>query len=451
MWLVALTRIVGAEFGGDVGGRNGAFVEGELVEVAEDVFAGAVLLADTQAVVGVDAALTAGGVEGVPFSVVIQTFLFFSVNPPGGCAFNRCLNMIWGCPVWLVVLLGMFVGQGDLIEDTRFVLPPDVYLVEPVAATFAPDGRCYLLDRDQKKVLIFDAQGRFQKAFGAEGQGPGEMMDPFQIQADDTAVYIWEDRQMISVFDREGVFQRQFHTTSARPRVFAALNPELLLLGYRSREHDGMYMHFALFDGKGNAGEHLLKEKNRAFVKVGEGDNNVTVRAYMPEVEVQPSGQGTWLAGFSQNNSLMEIDKHGKVVATHRFDLPLVEASDRDVEVMENMSFPNPDGGRVSLKDLPNIKLDFSQPKAYYTHFVVGPERVAFVLTPLGSTDAVSTGHSYGTYVVCDRKTGKRVAHGDYRLAEDSRVFYKNNKVLGCVVNKDEEFEISTYHLKGMK
>lgn len=353
--------------------------------------------------------------------------------------------------MWLVILLGMFVGQSDLIKDTRFTLPADVFLVDPVAAAFAPDGHCYLLDRDQKKVFVFDAKGRFQTAFGAEGQGPGEMMNPFQIQADADAVYVWEDRQMISVFNRDGVFQRQFHTTSARPRVFAALTPDRLLLGFRTREQDGMYMHFALFDGKGSEGAHLLKEKNLAFVRVGEGDNNVTVRAYMPELDIQPTGQGTWLLGFSQSNELMEVDKQGKVVASHRFELPLIEPTERDIEVMENLSFPSPDGGRLSLKDLPNIKLDFSQPKAYYTHFSIGAERVAFVLTPLGSTDAVNTGHSYGTYVVCDRKSGKRVAHGKYQLPEDSRVFYKNNQILGCVVNQDDEFEIATYRLKGMK
>ncbi|CAM2010200.1 6-bladed beta-propeller [Acanthopleuribacter pedis] len=353
--------------------------------------------------------------------------------------------------MWLLLLLGLFVGSEDLVKQKGYLLPDDAFLADPVAMAFSPDGRLYLLDREQKRVFFWDAAGRFQGAFGTEGQGPGEFLNPFQLQADNGAVYIWEDRQVISVFSPKGEFVRRFHTTSARPRVFAPLKNDLFLLGFRSRDHRAMYMHFELRNGQGEPVQELMKEENKAFVRVGEGDNNVTIRAYMPEIDIQPTENGTWLAGFSQETTLREIDASGKVLKTHRFDLPQIESSERDREVFMSMSFPGPDGQRIGLKDLPNIKVDFSQPKAYYTHFVLGKSRIAFVLSPIGSTDAVNTGHSYGTYVVCDRNSGKRVGKGFYRLPEDSRVFYKNNRILGVVLNDDDEFEIATYTLKGLK
>lgn len=45
----------------------------------------------------------------------------------------------------------------------------------------APDGRMYVLDRDEPRVRVFDASGRLMLGFGRRGQGPGELEAPFAV------------------------------------------------------------------------------------------------------------------------------------------------------------------------------------------------------------------------------------------------------------------------------
>ena len=43
------------------------------------------------------------------------------------------------------------------------------------------DGTVYVLDTKDSRVKVFDAKGKFLRAFGKAGQGPGEMNRPVGI------------------------------------------------------------------------------------------------------------------------------------------------------------------------------------------------------------------------------------------------------------------------------
>ena len=45
----------------------------------------------------------------------------------------------------------------------------------------SPEGTMYVLDRDEPRIRIFDAQGRLRLGTGRRGQGPGELEAPFAI------------------------------------------------------------------------------------------------------------------------------------------------------------------------------------------------------------------------------------------------------------------------------
>lgn len=51
---------------------------------------------------------------------------------------------------------------------------PDAIIYEPTGVVAAPDGTIFIGDRSSNQIKMFDADGRYVKSLGNEGQGPGE-------------------------------------------------------------------------------------------------------------------------------------------------------------------------------------------------------------------------------------------------------------------------------------
>ncbi len=63
---------------------------------------------------------------------------------------------------------------GDTDDDRD-----DFYRAGGVAVD--PSGRIYVLDAGNHRVQVFDADGKYMRTFGAEGQGPGELQSPVSV------------------------------------------------------------------------------------------------------------------------------------------------------------------------------------------------------------------------------------------------------------------------------
>jgi len=351
----------------------------------------------------------------------------------------------------VLLLLSMLAGGDDVIVLKSFEAPKgDDFLSFPVAMCFAPEGRLFLADVGKMRIHIWEADGTYVKAFGRQGEGPGEFINPFQMVATSEAVYVWEDRRRMSVFDHDGKFLQSFHTNDARPRVFGVLKPDLFLLGHKRETEEGPAMVVTLRNGMGESLQELLSENNNGFITQGEGNNNAYLKAYLPELDIHQGPGVIWYYGFSQSKTLYGIDDDGKRVFEKTFELPTEKPSDLDREAFGSMSFPSPDGGRIAVKDLPNIRITYEFPKAYYTHFLIKGEHIAFVLTPIGSTDGTNTGYARATYYVNDFASGKLLSRGSYAFPEDSVVYYKNGRILACVLNEDDDFEVREVTLRGL-
>lgn len=68
------------------------------------------------------------------------------------------------------------------------------------------DGGIVLLNAGTKQLLVFGPDGRFRRAVGRAGSGPGEFMDPRWLgRGDGDTLYVWDGRLMrLSMFDGAG-------------------------------------------------------------------------------------------------------------------------------------------------------------------------------------------------------------------------------------------------------
>lgn len=90
-------------------------------------------------------------------------------------------------------------------DATHFAGPTDM-AIAPSGDVFVTDGY------GNRRVVHFDAQGKFVKAWGAYGGGPGQFCLPHQVVVDSRGVLYVADRNSgrIQLFDQQGKFLDQW-------------------------------------------------------------------------------------------------------------------------------------------------------------------------------------------------------------------------------------------------
>jgi len=103
----------------------------------------------------------------------------------------------------LLLTLGVPDKAGE--DETHFNMPTDM-AITPAGDVFVSDGY------GNRRVVRFDPQGKFVKAWGQYGGGPGDFCLPHQIVVDSRGVLYVADRNSgrIQLFDQEGKFLDQW-------------------------------------------------------------------------------------------------------------------------------------------------------------------------------------------------------------------------------------------------
>ncbi len=82
-------------------------------------------------------------------------------------------------------------------------------LLRPQGLAFDPQGRLLVADTGNHRIQILAPDGRFLKAFGEQGSDPGQFRSPFGLTADEHGNIIVADtwNHRIQVFDSDGAFR----------------------------------------------------------------------------------------------------------------------------------------------------------------------------------------------------------------------------------------------------
>lgn len=174
-------------------------------------------------------------------------------------------------------------GAGDSPEES---------FVEIVALDVRPDGTAYVLDMKDNRVKVFDAQGRFLRAFGKKGQGPGELNQPVGLLITPENEVLIEDalNQRLALFSLDGKFLRNISTATA--------------LGLSGIEMNGRGLIVARSMGMGDAG--------KMFMDVKTYDKDLNPKIKLAAVEFPISLQSK-INPFSGMNLLYTLDGQGRL------------------------------------------------------------------------------------------------------------------------------------------
>ncbi len=116
----------------------------------------------------------------------------------------------------------------------RFNCPTDV-VTAPDGTIFVSDGHDGMANA---RIVKFGADGRFLKAWGSRGAGPGELSGPHALAMDSRGRVLVADRgnKRIQVFDQDGVVLEQF-TEFGGPAGMALMADDTLFVTDSQKKH----------------------------------------------------------------------------------------------------------------------------------------------------------------------------------------------------------------------
>jgi hypothetical protein len=232
------------------------------------------------------------------------------------------------------------VGGGDS-PDASFVTATDLDVLA--------DGTVYVIDSKDSRVKVFDASGKFVRAFGRQGQGPGEMNQPTGILISPEKEVLVEDilNRRLAVFGLDGTFRRHISTAKA--------------MGISGIQMDGRGTIVAQSMGLAEGGKMALEVKTydeefNPKVKLASFEMQITGGAKINPFSAMDllyalSRDSLLYLGSARAYEIRVVSADGKLVKTIARDhepVPFTQA-DKD-EMLKRLS--GVPGGTVNLKDM---------------------------------------------------------------------------------------------------
>jgi hypothetical protein len=127
---------------------------------------------------------------------------------------------------------GQAVRRAKAVEIARVANAADeAVLARPLALAFAA-GRLFVADAQDCAIKVFSEDGRFLKAFGRKGNGPGELSFPSGVSAAGDVVVVADKLNFrIQIFSGEGSVRGGFKLPFAPDRVLALGAERFLVTG----------------------------------------------------------------------------------------------------------------------------------------------------------------------------------------------------------------------------
>lgn len=123
--------------------------------------------------------------------------------------------------------------DGKLLQTISYAGRQCDLLKRPWGVCVSPEDLIYICDHDNHSVTVHREDGRFLHAFGVKGNGPGCFNGPRDVAfGSDGFVYVTDEGKKVSVWSKEGDFQRDFKT-QYDPFYIAATGDNHLLITSR--------------------------------------------------------------------------------------------------------------------------------------------------------------------------------------------------------------------------
>ena len=169
---------------------------------------------------------------------------------------------------------GRIILRAD--EDWTSNLPADQLFESRGDIAVAPDGSVFVSNTTRHTIFKFDRDGKFIKAFGRPGQGPGDLTNPGRLSVlDGKYVVVGESAttRRISLFDLDGTFVKIISTGryAGRPIALGRGKIAYIYIGGRMEQAEMVNLEdVVIIDGATGAQKTVIRhEFKHPLVKIG--------------------------------------------------------------------------------------------------------------------------------------------------------------------------------------
>ncbi|MBI3681687.1 MAG: SMP-30/gluconolactonase/LRE family protein [Acidobacteria bacterium] len=128
------------------------------------------------------------------------------------------------------LLMTLGIKGKPATDDKTFNRPTDI--------AFSPDGRYFYVSDGygNSRFVKFTIDGKYVNAWGKKGSGPGEFNTPHSIAVDSKGTVYVSDREnnRIQIFDANGKYLRQWDHLGATQNVFITARDEMWIITHRN-------------------------------------------------------------------------------------------------------------------------------------------------------------------------------------------------------------------------
>ncbi|HYZ85041.1 MAG TPA: peptidyl-alpha-hydroxyglycine alpha-amidating lyase family protein [Bryobacteraceae bacterium] len=128
----------------------------------------------------------------------------------------------------LLLTLGIKKQQGA--DDKTFYRPTDIAFHPKTRDVYVSDGY------GNSRVVRFSKDGKYRSTWGTKGAGPGQFNTPHSIAIDSQGLVYVSDREnnRIQIFDAEGKFLRQWTHLGATQNIFITPEDQMWIITHRN-------------------------------------------------------------------------------------------------------------------------------------------------------------------------------------------------------------------------
>ncbi len=312
------------------------------------------------------------------------------------------------------------IGKGEKEGEYLFA-----DIGSPFSAMVVDDqGSIYMLDFKDCQVKVFDANGRFLNVFSRNGQGPGDLANPFQILLSPRKEIIIESlrTRTLDYFSADGHFLKRDNWSASAATTFIL-------------DDQGEYIGLSVTPNTGKGPEYQLKafRPDMRFLRLLERRPRSLdyTQLFRPgSYQYRMTCGGEILTGYTEEYKIKTLDSTGRTIRLLENDYRPIPITKVDVEEITKKEINR--GGSPSEIKVPKYHLPFFS-------FLPDEEGRIFVCT------YERTGDREGEYWDIFDKEGRYIGRQAFRRRPQ---FWKGGKLYAIESDEDGNKYVKRYSVR---
>lgn len=335
--------------------------------------------------------------------------------------------------------------QEYVVDDNA--MPDDLFFESPSTVSCDPQGNIYVVDSGAKNIKKFDAQGRFLKTIGREGQGPGEFGGLYYSTFARDHLIVWDSgNRRLCAFTPQGEFidsaNIAYDEGSVRKMRGFPTGEVLVEMEktFRKEPDKPQTCRIDLYSPDLVRVRTIFKRElwRKKYIRTKEFGTSTLYFPYSADVRWDVTPDGRIVIGFSENYELEIYDLSGKKISTIAHAYEPVKVTEKDKkDYFDSLAFYRMGERLKEVPDYITKHTEFPKHKPVYENILVDSEGNIWVL--LNRAAKNEDGIIFDAFSPEGIFISRVRIEGDIRLPSNRNAYLIHNRSLLLIKTGDDD------------